>query len=144
MRKPDTNITKAMLKTTPLVLLGLYFILSIALQGCYDDNATDIYPQSAVPGSSLCDTTNVSFSKIIEPILLQNCALPGCHASSSPTGGYTLDNYNGVRSIVLSGRIVGAITHSFGYSPMPKDAAMLNDCQVGLITSWINQGAQDN
>ena len=119
-------------------------VMCILLAGCYEDNSTSIYPQSSYPGSSTCDTTNVSFAVTIQPILLQNCALAGCHASSSPTGGYTLDNYNGVRSIVLSGKIVGAINHEAGYSSMPKDAAQLDACVIGQITSWINQGAKNN
>jgi len=131
-------------KISFIQMAALLLFFSITLYGCYYDNSASIYPQSPAPGSTLCDTTNVSYSKTVSPILLQNCALAGCHASSSPTGGYTLDNYDGVRSIVLSGRIIGAITHSPGYSPMPKDAAMLNTCEIGQITSWINQGALDN
>ena len=118
--------------------------MCLLFASCYEDNSTAVYPQSTYAGSSTCDTTNVSFSKIIQPLLLQNCALAGCHASSSPTGGYRLDNYNGVRSIVLSGRILGAINHQTGYATMPKDAAKLNACQIGEITSWIDQGAKNN
>jgi hypothetical protein len=122
----------------------LLFLLSASLYGCYQDNAASLYPAAAYPGSATCDTTNVSYSGTIQPIFTQYCALQDCHASASPLGGYVLDNYNGVLSTVLSGKLIGAISHSPGYSPMPKDAAMLSDCDIGLVTSWINQGAQDN
>jgi hypothetical protein len=117
---------------------------SVCLYGCYSDNSTSLYPGANYPGGISCDTNNVSYSATIQPILLQNCALQDCHAGASPLGGYVLDNYNGVLSAILSGRLIGAISHSTGYSPMPKDAAMLNDCEIALITSWINQGTQKN
>jgi hypothetical protein len=127
-----------------IIKISLLILLSVCLYSCYRDNKASLYPKSSVPGSSTCDTSNVSFSGSVQPVFLKNCALSGCHASSSPTGGYVLDNYNGVRSIVLSGRLIGAITHSAGFSAMPKDAAMLSDCDIALITSWIDQGAQNN
>ncbi len=133
---------KTSLGTIKLFSLSLLFIFFVC--SCYHDSADALYPKSAEPGSTSCDTSNVSYSKNVNGIFLQNCALPGCHASSAPTGGYTLDNYNGVKAIVLSGRIIGAITHTMGYASMPKDRTMLNNCQIGLIKSWINQGAQNN
>jgi hypothetical protein len=118
------------------------FFMSVILYSCYRDNREDMSVPSA--GSSLCDTTHVSYDSTISPILLGNCALAGCHASSSATGGYAFDNYSGVRSAVLNGRLVGAITHASGFAPMPKDRAMLDDCQVALIASWVEHGAQNN
>jgi hypothetical protein len=118
--------------------------VSVILCSCYRNNEATLFPKSSEPGSSSCDTMNVSYSAAINPVLLQNCAIPGCHTGPSPTAGYTLDNYIGVRSVVLGGRLIGAITHAVGYSPMPKNGGMLSDCQVGLITSWVNQGAQNN
>jgi hypothetical protein len=138
-RKYHTSIYANEAKRT-----GLFFLLLFVFTGCYRDNETSLYPRSAAPGSVNCDTVNLSYSHTIQQIFLQNCALPGCHASSAATGGYKLDNYSGVKSIVLSGRIIGAITHTVGYASMPKDAAMLSECQIGQIESWINQGAQNN
>lgn len=136
---------KNMKQTRTLTISGLMlFFASMILVGCYHDDAESLYPRSALPGSVGCDTMNVSYSRTVKSIFLNNCALAGCHASSSPTGGYTLDNYNGVKSIVLSGRVTGAITHTMGYSFMPKDRPKLDECQIGLIKSWINQGAQNN
>jgi len=126
------------------IKIGTFFLASVCLYSCYRDNQSSLYPKSSAPGSSGCDTSDVSFSGTVQPVFLQNCALSGCHASSSPTGGYVLDNYNGVRSVVLSGRLIGAIDHSAGYSAMPKDAAMLSDCDIAMIISWINKGAQND
>lgn len=122
----------------------LVVFTALVMYGCYRHNEETVHPPIATPGSAECDTVNVSYDRTVKYIFQQNCALSGCHASSAPTGGYTLDNYDGVRSIVLSGRIKGAITHASGYVPMPKDAGQLTDCQVGLILSWIDQGAKNN
>jgi hypothetical protein len=122
----------------------LLVLTSVCLYSCYKHNAETTFPKGAVPGGAGCDTTNVSYDSTVKNIFLQNCALTGCHASGSATGGYTLDNYTGVKSIILSGRIIGAITHQSGYVPMPKDRMMLTECQIGLIVSWIHQGAQNN
>ena len=122
----------------------LLIFLFVAFAGCYHDDSESLYPKSTFPGGTGCDTLNISYSKSVQHIFVQNCALPGCHASGAATGGYTLDNYSGVKSIVLSGRLIGAITHTMGYAQMPKDAPMLNECQVGQIKSWVNQGAQNN
>jgi hypothetical protein len=123
---------------------SLIFFTTVILYSCYRHNEGAMNTGITMLGSNVCDTTNVSYDSTIRPILLQNCALTGCHASSSATGGYTLDNYNGARSAVLSGRIIGAITHTAGYAQMPKDRPMLDECQVALITTWIGQGAQNN
>lgn len=124
--------------------MSLLFLLPVIMYSCYRDNASSLYPASASPGSIGCDTSDVSFTGSIQPILTQNCVLASCHASSSASGGYILDNFYGVQSIVLSGRFIGAITHAAGYSPMPKNSPKLSDCQLGLIISWVNQGAQNN
>src|SRR5579872_245847 len=118
------------------------FLMSVILYSCYRDNRENMSLTSA--GSTVCDTMNVSYDSTISPILLGNCALAGCHASSSATGGYAFDTYSGVRSAVLNGRLVGAITHAAGFAPMPKDRAILDDCQIALITSWVEHGAQNN
>jgi len=120
------------------------FFLSVGLYSCYRHNRESVYPTAATPGSSFCDTTHVSYDSTVSVILLANCALTGCHASSSATGGYAFDSYSGVRSAVLNGRLVGAITHAPGYAQMPKERAMLDDCQIALITSWVEHGAQNN
>lgn len=123
--------------------IGLFFILYLFV-GCSRDNEATLYPRAADPGTSGCDTNDVSYIRSIQPILTQNCVLATCHASSSASGGYILDNFYGAQSIVLSGRLIGAITHTTGYSPMPKNTNMLDKCQIGLIISWVNQGAQNN
>jgi hypothetical protein len=133
------NIAKR--KVQCLCMLAAFSLLAY---GCYRDSEEALYPKGAYPGGVGCDTMNISYERTVKYIFLQNCALAGCHATGSATGSYTLDNYHGVRSVVLSGRIIGAITHAPGYVHMPKNGTKLDDCKLGQIISWINQGAQNN
>ncbi len=75
-------------------------------------------------------------------ILANNCV--GCHGGTAPSAGITLNTYQGVRAQVTNGRLWGSVTHSPGYSPMPKNAAKLNDCQLTQIKKWIDAGALNN
>jgi hypothetical protein len=45
---------------------------------------------------------------------------------------------------VDSGQLLGAIKHSPGYSQMPKNEAMLVDCDIQKIETWITEGALQN
>jgi hypothetical protein len=112
--------------------------LVIALSGCYNDSYEDLY--GGMGGN--CDTSNVTFSAVVLPILNQNCALSNCHKTGSALGGYMLDNYAGAKA--AEGRIIGAITHSSGFSPMPKNLPMLSDCDITKISIWVAQGAPNN
>src|ERR1700744_3748856 len=102
----------------------LFFCLAAVLYGCYRHNEQTLFPASLTPGSTGCDTSNVSYDRTVSPIFIQNCALAGCHASSSSPSGYTLDSYDGAKTLVQTGRLIGAINHASGYAQMPKDRPM--------------------
>ncbi|MEO7263344.1 MAG: c-type cytochrome domain-containing protein [Ferruginibacter sp.] len=89
-----------------------------------------------------CDTTQFKYGANISVILSTNCT--GCHGGTAPSAGINLTNYPGVKNQVTNGRLLGAVTHSPGYSPMPKNAAKLNECQLTQIRKWINAGALNN
>ena len=90
-----------------------------------------------------CDTTNVTYSGYVRPLLNTYCV--GCHSGSTPSGGITLNSHSGVQSVALNGRLIGAITWANGYTPMPQGATMkLSDCKINKIKAWINDGAPNN
>jgi hypothetical protein len=93
-------------------------------------------------GAVNCDTTNVSYSSSIKPILNAYCN--GCHAGSAPQGDIDLTSYNEVKKYVNSGALLGSIAHDAAYSPMPKGGNKLNSCNIALIQKWIDSGALDN
>lgn len=89
-----------------------------------------------------CDTTNFSFAAIIKPIITNNCQ--GCHSGAAASGGIDLTTYNSIKVKVTDGRLWGAISHYTGYSPMPKNAAKLSDCDLTKIRKWIEAGSPNN
>jgi hypothetical protein len=89
-----------------------------------------------------CDTGTVTFAAVIYPIISAKCK--GCHSGINPGGGITFLNYNDVSAQALNGALMGAITHAPGYSPMPKLAGKLPDCDIQKIGMWVNAGAPDN
>jgi mono/diheme cytochrome c family protein len=89
-----------------------------------------------------CDTTDVSFSNHIWPLVENNCL--GCHSGGTPGGGIYLNNYAGIVAVAESGQLWGAINHQQGFSPMPKNANKLSDCKIKQVQIWIEDGTPDN
>lgn len=89
-----------------------------------------------------CDTINVTYSGFVSPLLTTNCV--GCHSGGAPSGGITLNTYEGVRTVAMNGRLYGAISHSAGYQPMPRGSAKLPQCTIDKINAWIHDGAPNN
>ena len=103
---------------------------------CKNDKAELLYPPD------VCDTTNVTYSGTILPILRDNCYR--CHAGSSTVGPFNLDSYNDVSVHAANGELRGAVNHLSGYVPMPKDAAKLSECNVAKINKWLDNGYPNN
>ncbi|HVM89744.1 MAG TPA: hypothetical protein VMT76_16260 [Puia sp.] len=89
-----------------------------------------------------CDTSNVTYSNSVVPILQTYCT--GCHGGSSPSGGVDLTTYSGVSAEVSNGKLWGDISHASGYNAMPLGGSSLSSCQLSTISSWINKGAPNN
>lgn len=130
-----TKLTKKDQRMTPWLVPGL-FILLLSSNGCYNDKAEILYPQTA------CDTTTVTYSTSVTPILSSSCN--SCHGGSIPSAGIKLDTYAGVKQQVDNGRLWGAVSHGASYSPMPKNAPKLSDCNQAKIRLWIAAGAPNN
>jgi hypothetical protein len=113
-------------------------ILSIVfLQGCYYDKK-DLLD----PNGSLCDTTIVTYSASVHPILTAYCT--GCHSGPNAPLNISLDNYTTVRAQATNGKLIGTITHSSGFIPMPQNGPMLNSCSITKIRKWVIAGAPNN
>lgn len=90
---------------------------------------------------SVCDTTNFSYSGIIQPLLANWCV--GCHSGAAAGGGYDFSTYNGVLTAVSNTKLLGSVQHSTGYKPMPKNS-QLSTCDINAIEKWVNAGAPNN
>jgi len=117
------------------------FILSfmlILITACYNDNEYDLYPFPAAP----CDSTNVSYSKTIAPIMNANCI--GCHSTAVASGSVIVDTWTGLNTVALNGNLWGGVSWAPGYINMPKSSSQLSPCDLAKIKNWINQGAPNN
>ncbi len=119
------------------------FILSIFIGcmafGCYYDNEEYLFPE--LPGD--CDTTSVSYTADIQPILSAFCY--ACHSNlnaASFGNNIKLEDFTDVAE--QSSVILSTLKHEQGVSPMPKGGSQLIDCKLITFEAWINQGKLDN
>ena len=85
------------MKKSKLLFFVIIVLSGYLLNGCYYDNAEELYP-----GSLNCDVSNLSYDLVIKPIIDSNCAISGCHVSG--TGRKDLSTYQGVKDVVDDGR----------------------------------------
>lgn len=126
-----------------LLILAAGFVGAF-LPGCYYDNNEELHPELLLDGN--CDTTVViKYSTDIQPILNNSCgANNSCHNAFS-TSGVTLGDYNGTRSVAVSGKLWSAIVWDGNASQMPQgSSSKINDCYQAKIRKWIDEGAPDN
>ena len=122
---------------------SLIILLLAILAGCYYDTEEELYPDQG----SDCDTTNVTYSATVYPIISSTCT--GCHSGSAPQGNVLLEDYASISSAAAIpagqyGSLYGAISHDPGNSPMPKNGTQLSDCKIRQIKAWIDDGRPNN
>lgn len=108
-----------------------------AVTSCYYDNEALLYP-----GSACTPVASPSFTADVMPVLNMRCN--NCHSGSSPSAGIKLDSYTEVLKSVDNGSLMGSINHESGFSPMPKNTAKMNSCEIQKIQDWITQGKLNN
>jgi cytochrome c5 len=119
--------------------LGL-LAFSFFLVSCEYNNEEELYGDKQD-----CDTSNVAYSQTVKPILTASCY--SCHSVSNANtfgSGINLETYSELMIQINNGKLVGAISHSPGFTPMPQVGAKLDDCSIEKIKAWINEGAADN
>jgi len=88
-----------------------------------------------------CADTTISYSLSIEPLIMQNCAVSGCH-NSSGAGGYVFESYISIEE--SKENILRSIQHDNGVTPMPIGSPKLTMDQIQSFNCWIEQGALEN
>ncbi len=109
-------------------------LIAVGYTGCY-------YDKSLLDQNAICDTAIVTYSGSVKPVLTAYCL--GCHSGPNAPLRVRLDNYTDVRSQVLNGKLLGSITHSPGFIPMPP-GNKLSDCNIAKIRKWIVTGSPNN
>lgn len=111
------------------------FMSAVMYASCYKDNREELYP-----GQTTCDTTSVTWTTDIQPVIQQNCSVSGCHDAATASGGVTLSTYAGVKTIADNGRLLAVTTSG----SMPKNATKLDNCTLNKLTKWVNSGSPQN
>lgn len=122
------------------ITIGVLVACTILLSSCYQRNAEEFYPTN--PNGQNCDTTNITFSGTVEPIINTQCAISGCHNDNST--GYNLSTYAGVKSIANSNKLMNSILRNGQSKAMPQGAPKLDDCSLVKIQKWVDAGAPNN
>lgn len=89
-----------------------------------------------------CDTTNVTYSGTIVPLVQNRCL--GCHSGGSPQGGLNFGSWAVLNTVAMDGRLAGAIQHQSPYTSMPPSGPMLPQCRIDQVLAWIQDGAPNN
>lgn len=89
----------------------------------------------------LCDTSNVTFSVSVWPIIEDNCK--SCHSGPNPAHNISLTNYAEVASRTQTGQLIGAIKRQSGYFYMPANYS-LSPCEIRKIEIWNAAGCPNN
>ena len=90
-----------------------------------------------------CTTTNVTYSGTITPLLQSNGCI-SCHNTGFSSGGVNLQGHSNVRVQAVNGRLMGSITHSPGFTPMPLGGNKLSACDISKVKAWIDAGYPNN
>lgn len=111
-------------------------ILLLTAISCAYNVEEELYPPDE------CNTTSLSYSVDIAPIIETRCF--ECHDEQAVPSGIRLDGYDNLKAMVDIGRLLGAIRHESGFSPMPKDQGKLPECEILKIQQWVQDGALNN
>lgn len=85
-----------------------------------------------------CDTSSVSFSGTIFPIIDSYCT--GCHDASTPSADMSLTTYADISFIAENGDLINSLNGSAGLVSMPYGSDELPQCLKDLIQAWIDNG----
>lgn len=124
-----------------LMVSGLLLLLG----SCYNDKYDKLYP---APATTTCDTTTITYSHDIAPVISANCYSPGngCHdAAGASTSGFDYaTSITALQTNAHDGTLLGDINWQARHNAMPKNGNKLSDCDINKITRWVNQGALNN
>lgn len=120
------------LKTSSIHFIGIIsvvFFMGLFISACEKDEIPSI------PSGTQCDSTDVSFSTVIVPILEANCT--SCHSDGNALAGVNLSGHANVIKSVNDNSLVPSLTGSM-------KSYISNPCEISQIRAWVNEGAKNN
>jgi hypothetical protein len=119
-----------------IIVLALLFVIMTAWFSCTKDTAI---PPPAAP---VCDSTHVSYTKSIVPLMNNYCAYSGCHDGNTP-GANALTNYIAVKGEMeidspnINSILCRSQTSTCGGDIMPKGTRGLNHISGGVYVDTL-------
>jgi hypothetical protein len=116
------------------------FAAAFLVYACYYDKEELLYPHVGAPAG--CDTSNVTFSKSIVPLLSTYCY--GCHSNANAASqgrGVRLQDYEDVKANIDPLYI--SITWQ-GFYNMPQNSPKLSDCFIREVYLWKQNNTPNN
>lgn len=114
-----------------LLPLFLAAIGLASLPGCYYDNEEELYP------NTYCDTSAVTWSGTIEPLIQSSCAIPGCHVPGAQSPALT--SYTAVKAVADDGKLHGVVVAGSPFFMPPS--GKLRACDQIRVQAWVAAGA---
>ncbi len=119
----------------------VFFLLIAISVSCNKDKIGDFDPVDGNPFTGDC-TDTVFYSTIVQPIIMNNCTVAGCHNNIQVAGGFNFESHESVSA--NANLILNVIQHNSGFGAMPLGASQLNSSLIQDIECWINQGKMNN
>lgn len=86
----------------------------------------------------VCDS--IKYNAHIKPIIMANCAVPGCHVSGFSSGDFT--TYSGLNTKIGNGKFKARVIDA-NPGPMPA-SGKLPQSQLDSIKCWLDRGAPND
>ncbi|MBA3682008.1 MAG: hypothetical protein H0W73_12735 [Bacteroidetes bacterium] len=123
-------------------ILALGFIAIVLFLSCEKKvgklASTSTTTTGAPPAGLVCDS--VKYNAHIKPIIMANCAVPGCHVSGFSSGDFT--TYAGLNAKITNGKFKARVIDA-NPGPMPA-SGQLSQSKLDSIQCWLNSGALNN
>lgn len=115
------------------------FLILAFLTACESENEEELFAFEPA-NDMVTDTTGVSFSKTIAPLIQNNCAISGCHAANATSP--TMESYVQIKAQADAGRIMARAVNEMTMPPFGQPD--LTSQQIADLKSWLDAGAPNN
>jgi cytochrome c5 len=79
------------------------------------------------------------FEQNIRPLFAAKCN--ACHSGPKASAGLRLDNANGWKGAISTGKLLMAVNHEPGAAAMPPSGGKLSPKELNLLADWAKRGA---
>lgn len=112
-------------------ILAFASLMILSQNACYYDNEVEQY------GVATCDTTNISFSQDVLPVINASCI--SCHVPGGQQESSPMTNYEEIKN--YSDAILERVNGIGGIMP---PTGPISECNQSKIEAWVRAGAPNN